>query len=126
MGGRLVSSALAASFMALHRGEPLTSNERLVLLTMCANAKDTDNPPRYFGGRELLAELALGRRVPPPSDEKARRSLFETVRKAVQGLVRRGYITPMGGGYLGQTREYAITVDNLLSPADLDQQEIGS
>jgi hypothetical protein len=48
------------------------------------------------------------------------------VRKATQGLIRRGYIEPVGGGYLGQTREYAITVEKLLELPAAEQREVGS
>ncbi|PWC04259.1 hypothetical protein [Agromyces badenianii] len=126
MGGRLVQQAFHASFLATYRGEPFTSNERQILVYMCSVASDTDTPPRYWGGREALAEVALGRRVPSDADDaKARRSIFESVRQAVQGLTRRGAIELAATARPGRNQEYVLTVDNSLRPLVFDQAELG-
>lgn len=95
---------------------------------MCSTAFDGDKPPRYWGGREAIARYALGRVVPAdlPENWKARRSLFETVRKAIDGLITKQAIERIGGAFPGRSQEYAITVENLLINATPTQPEVGS
>lgn len=126
MGGQLVKRAHTAFHLATQRGNPFSSNERHVLLYMCAVAMDTDEPPRFWGGREVLAEVALSRKLPPEDGLAERRSIFESVRKAVAGLVKRGALEMVGGAHPGRRQEYVLTVDNCL-PAEWSlQPQVGS
>lgn len=113
----------AGAFYQLHAGSPLTQNEHAVLIYMCAIAMDGATPPRFWQGREVLAEHALGRAV--PGDPAKRRSLFESVRKACSGLVERGAIQRLGGGHPGRSVEYALTVENLLPASLRDNVTLG-
>jgi hypothetical protein len=131
VGGELVRLAYAASRLESVRGNPLTPNERAILLYMCAIAHDNDALPRYWGGQDALAEFALGRIVPQRNDDdvdvtKQRRSIHESVRKAVGGLVERGAIERVGEAFPGHSMEHQITVENLLQRPGMEQRHIGS
>lgn len=123
MGGELVRLAYTTSFQLDEWQTPLLSNERAVLVFMCSTAMDGDSPPRYWAGREALARYALGRVVPSDSDENknARRSIFESVRQAVEGLVAKGVIARVGSAYPGRSQEYTITLDQVCKPSAGEQ-----
>ncbi len=136
MGSELVRAAYAAFFFddekaalvddpRVRRGA--NANERMVLLYMCSIALDDDTPPRYWGGRDSLARHALGRVVPQGDDEaskKARRSIHESVRQALEPLVTWGAIERLGGAYPGRQQEYAICVRELLQRLQMEQGEL--
>jgi hypothetical protein len=111
VGGQLVKMAFAAAFYETHRGRPMTKNEVLILVYMASLAMDTDAVPAYWGGQDTLGECALFRRV---DDRATCRSVRETVRVAVKGLVERGAIKRLGGGYPGRSAEYAITLQAMM------------
>jgi len=129
VGGTLVKLAYAACADEGMYGQPLTMNERGVLIYMCAVAMDDAKPPRYWGGRESIIKYALGRDLPAkptkgspdPAAEKLRRSIFE-----IDGLIARKAIERIGEAYPGRNQEYAITVDNLLEVNRPKQGQIGS
>lgn len=123
MGGELVRLAYAASFGADEQGQTLTMNERGVLLYICSTAHDGDAQPRYWGGRSALARYALGRIV--PDDAKAARSIFETVRRALDGLVKRGLLERVGDAHPGRNQEYVIRRDALVRLGGMAQSEVG-
>jgi hypothetical protein len=129
MGGELVRLAFAVSFAEDERGTPLTMNERGALLYVCSTAHDADRPPRYWGGRDAIARYALGRRVPDglPSAElrRAQHSINESVRKAVDGLVKRGMLLRAGEAFPGRNQEYLIQVETMLALGRMEQPEIG-
>lgn len=112
MGGQLVKRVWAASFMESERGNPLTANERQILLYMATVAHDSDPHPKYWAGREALATHALGRCI--PVEEKARDSVFKSVSIACRLLVSRGAIRLANTARPGRSQEYELTVDNLL------------
>ncbi len=112
MGGQLVRQVVAVSFAASSKGIPFTSNERQILMVMAALAKDDDEIPRYWGGREYLAMSALGRDI-DRSGETERRSIYESVRKALAGLAKRGAIERSGTAHPGRRQEYLLTLERL-------------
>jgi hypothetical protein len=54
-----------------------------VLAYMALTAKDADDPPMFWGGRESLA-VAIGRKVSPNDSEASVRTTFRAVRSAVK------------------------------------------
>lgn len=92
-------------------------------LTFMANtALDTDAQPRYWAGRELLAN-AMGyidlptqptatRRLSDPSgcssDDKARERAFQAVKRALRDLTTAGAITRVTGGVNGHNSVYQL------------------
>lgn len=126
MGGELVRQAYAASFIADERGESMERNERDALVYMASTAMDNDPEPRYWGGHEAIARYALGRTMPPGNateeDRKARRSISETVRVAIAGLVNRGAIQREGEAYPGHSMVYRLTISEDGKP----QGELGA
>jgi hypothetical protein len=57
-----------------------------VLAYMALTAKDADDPPKFWGGRESLA-VAIGRKVSPNDSEASVRTTFRAVRSAVKQLI---------------------------------------
>ena len=101
-----------------------------VLIRMALVSLDTDNPPRYYAGREDLA-AALGKTVPAkPADDdtseaadaarKARASVYEVVRKAVARLVKEGVIVSSGDARFRNRAEYSLH----LHPMGQSQQNV--
>lgn len=148
MGGELVKTAYAALWhedaraaAALALGQPTSddggslpayrgpnSNERAVLIYLCAIAIDTDAPPRYWGGRDAIARHALGRVVPDGDDAestRARRSIHESVRQAIEALAAWGAIERIGGAFPGRQQEYAIRVAHLYRELSTAQEQLG-
>lgn len=115
MGAQLVGKAFA--FGLSHR---LTHAEFRLLAHMAHTARDTDQPPRYYGSREASA-AALGYWLPVEGESAAgdrlRESAFEGVRRATAALVRKGAITRVRSGRAGQRAEFTIltcfSLDNL-------------
>jgi len=131
MGGELVRQAYAASFAADQQGNGLTMNERGALLYVCSTAHDSDKPPKFWGGRDSVARYALGRVLPDREDTsleaaRARRSIYESVRKALDGLVARGLLQRVGIAHPGRSQEYFVLVDKWLMESLTMQPEIGS
>lgn len=134
MGSELLKSAYAALWYEDQRASTAgpqyrapTANNRLVLVYMCSIASDND--PRFWQGREAIARYALGRVVPEgdsDADEKARRSIFETVRQATDPLVVWGALERVGKAFPGRSQEYRLPVHNLLERLRTEQAQLGS
>lgn len=119
LGAHLVGQAFVFVLEAADKGIPVHPNERILLTWMCNTAKDTDERPLYFGGREHAA-MGLGRRVPgePELDDpdresknQTRRNAFEVVKRATKGLVDLGAVRKVRHGKPGRNAEYAIQVN---------------
>jgi hypothetical protein len=117
MGARL---ALAAFDAAAVLG--LDGNPARVLTRMALSALDDAGTPVYFGGWEPLA-VALGRVVPPPSDDpaviRARRQAEEAVRLAMRPLVALRLVSVERRGAPGRNARYSLAlgpVDNSATP----------
>lgn len=131
MGSELIRSAYAALWYEDRRATTAgpqyrapNMNERAVLIYMCSIASDND--PRYWGGRNALATYALGRHVPEsdsPADIKVRRSIYESVRQALDPLVTWGAVERVGDAYPGRAQEYRLPVHNLLARL-IDEQAL--
>lgn len=78
----------------------LTPNQRVVLMVMCLHAMDSDAPPVYFAGWDLLA-LALDRPDYTEADHRA-------IARHVSVLVARGLIEPDGWDPRTHQRRYRI------------------
>jgi len=106
VGAQLVGKAFAFGI-----SHSLSGNEFRLLAFMAHTARDTDQPPRYFGSREMSA-AGLGFLIPEddgrPDNERARRSAFEVVRRATAALVTAGAITRIRSGRAGQRAEFTI------------------
>ncbi|MFD1662437.1 hypothetical protein ACFSL4_30730 [Streptomyces caeni] len=84
------------------------------LVFMAVTAKDEDNPPCFWGGRESLA-LALGRMAPPPNDDdpeviKERRAAFASVDRAVKELTKVKAIKVVEAAGHYRPAKYALNV----------------
>lgn len=117
MGARLALAALDAAAVV-----GLDGNPTRVLVRMALSALDDAAAPVYFGGWEPLA-LALGRIVPPPSDDpaaiRARRQAEEAVRLAMKPLVAGRLVSVERRGAPGRNARYSLTlgpVDNSVTP----------
>ena len=117
MGARLALAALDAAAVL-----GLDGNPTRVLVRMALSALDDATAPVYFGGWEPLA-LALGRVVPPASDDlaalRARRAAEEAVRFAVRPLVDLGLVKVAQRGAPGRNARYSLAlgpVDNSATP----------
>jgi hypothetical protein len=83
-----------------------------VLIYMALVSLDADDPPRYFGGWEALAN-ALGRQLPPKDDpgqkaQRERAAAAEAVRVAVRQLTRAGAVSTLRPAGAGHRAEYAL------------------
>lgn len=101
-----------------------------VLCRMALLSMDDGNPPKYFAGRDDLAE-ALGKHVPakpedgdlsPEADaaRKQRASVYEIVRKAVARLAKEGVIVSSGDARFRNRAEYSLH----LTPKVQTQQNV--
>lgn len=90
-----------------------------LLVFMALQSLDKDRPPRYWGGREILAELALGRPLPAEPDaedaspeaaaaRRARNAAFVAVRAGIADLTRVGVVRIVSRGAFGRRSEYAL------------------
>jgi hypothetical protein len=109
VGAQLVGKAFAFAFI-----RPLKPNEKTLLIWMAHTAKDTDPEPRYFASREVSA-YALGFDVASGdvldlAAIRRRESAFETVRKAIKGLVDAGAIVRIRRGREGQRAEFRLAL----------------
>ena len=119
MGSRNV----AAAFMAW---PGLDDRPMRVLLYMANLTHDpgslTADPKLYYGGWEALAEVALGRRLPPApaktdatsgaaTARRARNAADVAVRAAIAALVQAGALTNERRGGRGQRAEYRLNLD---------------
>lgn len=113
MGARLVREVYAYA-----ADVPLKPNEFRLLAYMALIAIDPGDPGgraprRYFDSRESSA-LALGRRVPDESGEKAdlaeRHAAFTAVKEALSGLVKLKSIEREKRGGNGRRAEYSLTL----------------
>jgi hypothetical protein len=100
MGGRLVKAALGPRWAHLPHGA------RLIFAEMAATAKDSDNPPRYFGGRDLLASVLY-----PPIDGKHPKWHLGKVTEALKELKEAGAVRLLNDAYRGTRAEYELIVD---------------
>jgi len=112
------ASNVGAAFIV---GKDLSHSAKLVLLRMALVSLDSDKPPRYFAGWELLA-LSLGYDVPPPTDsspaaKKSRDGIRRNVRRAVKELEASGLISSPWGiesrARVGRRAEYHLHLDAL-------------
>src|SRR5665647_592863 len=82
----------------------------------------TADPKLYYGGWEALAEVALGRRLPPApaktdatsgaaTARRARNAADVAVRAAIAALVQAGALTNERRGGRGQRAEYRLNLD---------------
>jgi len=86
-----------------------------MLAYMALRSMDSDDPPRFWGGREELA-YAIGRPVPEGKDEAAnreRKTIFGAVKDTQRALKARGAITLLKDAGPGQNAVFAI---NLRTP----------
>ena len=90
---------MAAALMPLH-DVGLSKGARLVLIGMCNLAKDTDDPPTYYGGWARLSE-GLGYRTYDGLAERA------TARHVAE-LRKHGLIVPVGDPGNGRRVPYEI------------------
>lgn len=115
MGAQLVRLAYA-------RWSHLPDRAFRVLAFMALVAMDADTPPIYFGGRETLSRLGLGRMTPDEparSDRSARaeayrkqrRADFEAVKSAIRELVDAGPVRVVSGAAPGRTAVYSLHLD---------------
>jgi hypothetical protein len=90
-----------------------------VLVFMALTAHDDHDPPRYWGGREMLAVQALGRSTPPdpmPGDESERANQVRRMRKADFQAVKEA---------VGQlTKAHALVVDKPAAPGRQAEYQI--
>lgn len=109
MGAQLVGKVFV--FAAANDMKP---TEFRLLAFMAHTALDSDNPPRYFGSREMSA-FGIGRMVeddsPNLTDQQRsdRSAAFQAVKVATQGLVRMGAIERLQRGRLGHRATFALT-----------------
>lgn len=96
MGARLVRKAI-------EQWPDLTDRQHRVLTTMAFTAKDDDARPAYFKGRDFLVST-LG--MAPGTDAS-----YESVRKVVAGLVKRGALARIMYGHNGRNTVYELTLD---------------
>lgn len=96
MGARLVRKAI-------EQWPDLTDRQHRVLTTMAFTAKDDDVRPVYFKGRDFLVST-LGM---APGTEAS----YESVRKVVTGLVKRGAVARLMYGHNGRNTVYELTLD---------------
>lgn len=81
-----------------------------LLAFMALTAKDDDQPPCFWGGRETLA-VGLGRDVPTGDDaasKRARHAAFEAVRSSLSQLVTAGAIKRTRSASPGRTAKYEL------------------
>lgn len=89
-----------------------------LLTYMALTALDKDNPPLFYGGREMLA-AALGYNVPTePSGgaespfavqaQKDRDKAFQAVKQAINVLIRKGAISRIETGKFRNHSKYAL------------------
>lgn len=109
MGARLVGALVA-------KHPDLSDRAFRVAVRMALSALDEPRDGRpahlYFNGWEVLA-LALGRDLPPagsadPAERHRRRLASESVRRAVQELVARGLVEPLGTAHRGSRQAYRL------------------
>lgn len=82
----------------------LSDRDARLLAWLALIAKDTDAPPRYWGGWAHAAESGLGRRE---FNEPAR----QAVKRAFRSLVASGALVSSHSAVPGRTSEYALTLD---------------
>jgi hypothetical protein len=102
MGARLVAKAIQL-------WPDLTDRQHRVLTTMALTAKDGDEHPAYFKGRDYLVST-LGMAPGTPAS-------YESVRKVVTGLVSKGAIKRAMFGHNGRNSVYELTLDR--DPSEL-------
>lgn len=98
-----------------------------LLVFMALTAKDGDDPPTFWGGRDTLA-VALGRAVPLEQTDAAQRvrnASYVAVRAAVQHLVEVGAIARDRRSSPGRTSRYVLNV-RLMEQADAALPRPGS
>lgn len=89
-----------------------------LLTFMALTALDADDPPRFWGGRDALAQ-ALGRSVPPEPDDdddsdeaaavrRQRKRAHEAVRIGLKELVATGAVTVAKEARAGRRAEYRL------------------
>ena len=122
-----MGAANVAACYAMWGAELRTKHAAFRLLTFMANtALDTDDKPRFWGGRDALV-YALGHTLPDVDDDseaakKQRRSLYESVRQNLAELAAAGAIEQLVHARQGQRAEYAL---HLTRQADLGPQTQG-
>lgn len=111
MGFQLTQQAVAVAL-------PLLGNQSgaaaKVLMLMAQTAKDTDEQPRYWAGRDsFVVVLGYGDIWPadddhtPPADA-ARAAAYRAVRRAIRELEDLGCITTLEQAHRGHTAVYAV------------------
>lgn len=91
-----------------------------LLAYMALIAKDEDDPPRFYGGRETLA-YALGwavedKRTTDPVEIAKREQAFKSVHRTLGILKKAGAITTLVAAAPGRTAEYGLNLTVLRSP----------
>ena len=120
MGAELVRRAITFGTIT-----HLTGNEFSVLVQMAVIALDSDQVPRYAGGRDELAR-SLGRILPsaPNADDpeferisSEREAGLQAVKEAVKGLRKKGAIRRAPGAMVTERAVYEVTLNGESSPA---------
>ena len=99
MGATLVKAVLGP------RWAQLSPRARLIFAEMAVTAKDSDDPPRYFGGRDELASVLYGDVVGERPDWHHRK-----VRDALAEIKKVGGIRPLNAAHTGSRAEYELVV----------------
>lgn len=76
-----------------------------LLAYMAVTAKDSDDPPMFFGGQEACA-MAIG--MSPDADAKTRQATFRQVRRHLESLVSAKVIERIRPASPGRNAEYAL------------------
>jgi hypothetical protein len=91
-----------------------------VLAYMALRTLDDDDPPLFWGGRDSLA-AALGRIVPKPEDDAAkreRRAAFQAVKEAVTTLRKYGAAELVEDARPGRNAVYALNLHRRMVVAE--------
>jgi transposase-like protein len=81
---------------------------RLLLTCMAVTAKDTDTPPRYFGGRDALVYWLYGYLDDEPD---RRENQYRHVRRMLERLKKAGAIRPLNTAHTGAPAEFELILE---------------
>lgn len=133
MGARHVAAVFSRWGGDLDNGKSLSRPAFRLLVHMAQTAKDADDPPTYFGGREHLA-FGLGRKVPPgrsDEDRRTRDATWRAINRAIAQLMTAGALHdrdhPLAQRPAPNHRpaRYVLNLGNAGRPASCEQPENG-